>query len=290
LTEGSGAWGWIFRDGGDAASASIESLDIKDNRANLEIAMSRGLQISQAGAPATNGKPGAYEPVITTSGRPLHSLVLDFSDSQGRSGRSRIRMDGAAPTVEYDGGGFSFRRWYLATKAESPVETAQIYSRVVLADREEAVIETLRVVDPRLKRLRVLDTGTGPSIHADFGEGKFLPASVAGRGFGRILTLACVLVDNAGGLVLVDEIEDGLHYSVLPNVWRAVIDLAEKSSVQIFATTHSYECVEAALGASGDSEDKLVLYRLSRRDGDIRATRVGLESMRAAADFALELR
>jgi hypothetical protein len=194
------------------------------------------------------------------------------------------------PTVEHLAGEFAFKRWYQASKPEPPAETAQIYSRVVFADREEAVIEALRVVDPRLKRLRVLDSGTGPTIHVDFGEGRFLPVSVAGRGFSRLLTLACVIVDNAGGLVLVDEIEDGLHYSVLPDVWRVVAELARKLCVQVFATTHSYECIQAALVASGSDEDKLALYRLTRRDGDVRAIRVGHEGMRAAADFALELR
>jgi hypothetical protein len=289
-TEGPGAWGWIFRDGGESASASIETQDVRDNRASLKIMTSRGLQIPQASFPTGNGSPGTYEQVIATSGRPLHSLVLEFEDSQGHRGSSRIRLDGGAPTVEHHAGELAFKRWYQATKAEPPAETAQIYSRVVLADREEAVIEALRVVDPRLKRLRVLDTGTGPNIHADFGEGSFLPVTVAGRGFSRILTLACVVIDNSGGLVLVDEIEDGLHYSVLPDVWRVIVRTALAHDVQIFTTTHSLEAIEAAVEGSEGHEDKLALFRLTRRDDDIRATRVDREGIEAAVEFALELR
>jgi predicted ATPase len=287
LPEGPGAWGWIFREAGEAACISIEPLDDPGNRATLKIESASGLQIPHAGTPRANGNASASEPVISTSGRPLHSLVLEYVDSRGRRGGSQVRNDGS---IELFGEVLRFRRWYQATKAEPPVETAQIYSRVVLADREEAVIEALRVVDSRLKRLRVLDTGTGPSIHADFGEGKFLPVSVAGRGFSRMLTLACVLVDNAGGLVLIDEIEDGLHYSVLPDVWKVIVQTALFHSVQIVATTHSLEAINAAVDGSEDHEGSLAFYRLERRKGDIAVVAGEDRRLRAAVSVGFELR
>ena len=76
LTDGRGAWGWIFREGSDSESASIVACDASDNRSTLKILTSRALQLPQAGSPVGNGSPGTYEPVISTSGRPLHSLVF----------------------------------------------------------------------------------------------------------------------------------------------------------------------------------------------------------------------
>jgi len=89
---------------------------------------------------------------------------------------------------------------------------------------------------------------------------------------------------------LIDEIDAGLHFSVLPEVWRIIVAASVEYSVQIFATTHSYECIDAAVKGSAGNDDKLALFRLTRRDGDIRATRVEHEGIRSAVDFALELR
>ena len=77
--------------------------------------------------------------------------------------------------------------------------------------------------------------------------------NVTGQGFNRLLILASVIIDSAGGIVLIDEIENGLHYSVLADVWRIVVRTAKDYKVQIFATTHSRDCYEAlaAVNAEG---------------------------------------
>jgi len=62
------------------------------------------------------------------------------------------------------------------------------------------------------------------------------------------------------GVVLIDEIENGLHHSILPKVWKVVDTAAKQFNAQIFATTHSFECVEAAHEALG--ADSFLLHRL----------------------------
>jgi predicted ATPase len=61
----------------------------------------------------------------------------------------------------------------------------------------------------------------------------------------RILTLALHLAATQGGFLLIDEIENGLHWSVLPKVWHFLVDTARLFDVQVFATTHSKDCLEA---------------------------------------------
>jgi AAA15 family ATPase/GTPase len=45
--------------------------------------------------------------------------------------------------------------------------------------------------------------------------------------------------------LLIDEIENGLHWSILPKVWRFLVETARVLDVQVFATTHSKDCIEA---------------------------------------------
>ena len=95
----------------------------------------------------------------------------------------------------------------------------------------------------------------------------------------------------AGGYSLIDEIENGLHHSVLVDVWKAIANAARRFDTQVFATTHSRECIIAAHEAfSGDEPYDFRLHRLDRIDGDIRATSYDNETLEAAIEAGLEMR
>ncbi len=101
-------------------------------------------------------------------------------------------------------------------------------------------------------------------IWVDVGLREFVPLPAMGGGMTHIAHLVLTAATAQGGVMLVDEIENGLHHSVLPDVWRVVEKVAEQFSVQIFATTHSFECLEAAQEAIGP--DGFRLYRLETAD------------------------
>ena len=64
----------------------------------------------------------------------------------------------------------------------------------------------------------------------------------------RIFGIALALENAKDGLLLIDEVENGLHYSVQPDVWRFLFQAATKLNVQVFATTHSYDCIKSFEG------------------------------------------
>ncbi len=63
-----------------------------------------------------------------------------------------------------------------------------------------------------------------------------------------------LLSTRAVGMLLVDEIENGIHYTVLPDLWRFIFRVAHLHNVQVFATTHSWDCVEAFQGVAARRE------------------------------------
>jgi len=99
-------------------------------------------------------------------------------------------------------------------------------------------------------------------------------------------------IGNAqNGVVLVDEIENGLHHSTLPNVWQAIGEVARQFKTQVFATTHSLECITAAHQAFSASERyDFRLHRLECTDETIRAVTYDQESLAAAIKTGLEVR
>ena len=74
-------------------------------------------------------------------------------------------------------------------------------------------------------------------------------------------------------MLLIDEIENGLHYSLLLEIWRYLFKFARQLNVQLFVTTHSWECIEAFQKATvEDKQDEGALIRLQNKKGDVTAT------------------
>ena len=103
--------------------------------------------------------------------------------------------------------------------------------------------------------------------------------------------LAIAMVAAAGGLLLIDEIENGLHHSVLEEVFVTLLELARTFDVQVFATTHSAECIRAAhqaLKKAGQYE--AAFYRLQRINGEIKAVSFDHEMLETAISHRMEVR
>ncbi len=96
---------------------------------------------------------------------------------------------------------------------------------------------------------------------------------------------------NAKDGFLIDEIENGIHYSVLPDVWRLIFETAERLNVQVFATSHSWDCIEAfQKAAQENTETEGVLVRLDRDGEWIRAVDLGERELGIAVNGHIEVR
>jgi hypothetical protein len=173
-----------------------------------------------------------------------------------------------------------------------PQEEAQRFSRLEIANRHEAVVEALRLIEPRLKRLTVVATRGGSVLYGDLGGGHLMPVPLMGDGMLRTLSIALAMVNSQGGLVLVDEVENGLHYSVLADLWRMIAQTARRLEVQVFAATHSDECIRAlyeAVESLGCQED-LRLYRFDLTGDGTRAVDYSADELSAAIASEQEVR
>ena len=111
----------------------------------------------------------------------------------------------------------------------------------------DVVLEALQIIEPKLKSIEENSSSGEPMIWGDIGLSELVPLAAMGEGMNRIARIVLMIASTPkGSVVLVDEIENGLHHSILPDVWRYIDKLAQKFDTQIIATTHSYECIEAA--------------------------------------------
>lgn len=141
---------------------------------------------------------------------------------------------------------------------KKPDEEAEKYNGVVVSGGEDKLVELLRCVEPRLKKLRYAKITQQALIYADIGirTNVLIPTSQMGQAFERLLTLFIEMLTVKPKIVIIDEVENGLHSSVYEAVWLGIAQLARSLDIQVFATTHSKECLHAAHKAS-QTEDNL---------------------------------
>ena len=118
-----------------------------------------------------------------------------------------------------------------------------------------------------------------------------LPLYSLGDGMLRTLGIALALVNAKDGLLLIDEFENGLYYTVQPELWRFIFQVARRLNVQVFATTHSWDCIEAFQKAAGvDQEDEGLLIRLESKKGEITAMLYDKQELGIATREQIEVR
>ncbi len=119
------------------------------------------------------------------------------------------------------------------------------------------------------------------------------PVSLRSLGDGavRLFGVALALANSRGGFLLIDEAENGIHYSVQRDFWRMVLRTAQESNVQVLATTHSWDCVVGFAQAAGEDENaEGVLVRLDREEDRLDAVEYSERKLRIAAEHGIEVR
>lgn len=228
---------------------------------------------------------------IISSSEIAQVLELEYEEA-GRQGKCHLILDPKGLRPEPIPRPPPFPAFFQGARMRIPFpEEAERFGKLEIHSKQDAVLRVLRLIEPRLGRLAVVVVGGEPMIHGDIGLGQLVPLPVMGEGMVRLASLVSHIGNAPNGVVLVDEIENGLHHSVLPKVWRAIGEVARQFNTQVFATTHSLECIVAAHRAfteSGIYDFKL--HRLERIEETIRAVTYDQEALAAAIETGLEVR
>ena len=122
-------------------------------------------------------------------------------------------------------------------------------------------------------------------------DGERVPLRSLGDGAVRLFGVAVALAGAAGGLLLIDEAENGIHHSLQHEYWRLVLRAAADNNVQVIATTHGWDCIRGFASASGENSDvEGVAVRLERDGGSLRAVEYSEEELQTATGQGIEVR
>lgn len=148
-----------------------------------------------------------------------------------------------------------------------------MWDKVALKPEEEEVLKGLRIIAPDVERLTLIGQSERQRTRIPVVKSRDLaepiPLRSIGEGTNRLFGILLALVNARNGLLLIDEVDSGLHCTVHADLWRLIFEVAERLNVQVFATTHSWDCIKGFQQNLLDKPDKGMLIRLENRRGYI---------------------
>jgi len=176
-------------------------------------------------------------------------------------------------------------------------KVSELWDEAALTPAEEIVTDALKlVVGGKIERIAIVgDRSTyrsrGRRAVAKVSDSSVpIPLKRLGDGAQRLFGISLALANCQDGMLLIDEVENGIHHSILPDLWRMIFRAAERGNVQVVAATHSWDCIASFAVAAREVPADGVLYRLERFGDDLHAVRYSEEDLEVAAQQRIEVR
>ena len=170
----------------------------------------------------------------------------------------------------------------------------RLWDEAILRGEEDEAVKALQVIEPSITAVRMLGGDGAIRSRRVFVRthnfARLVPLRAFGDGLNRLFTIILTLLQARKGLLLIDEFENGLHHTVQLDTWHIIFQLARELDIQVFATTHSWDAVQAFQKAATKTPEVGVLLRLFRRDDDIIPTVVSEEQLAIATRSEIEVR
>ncbi|MBN2375364.1 MAG: AAA family ATPase [Sedimentisphaerales bacterium] len=185
---------------------------------------------------------------------------------------------------------------FVRSESIDRFQISEYWDSIALTDKQDRLEEILRIIEPGLDKIAFL-SGSRSRVGSYGVVAKLkniearVPLGSLGDGIKHILVTILAAVNSTGGTVLIDEIDTGLHYSVMTNVWKILIETAKRLNIQIFATTHSLDCLRSLAWLHRQNPSLCETVRLHRveKESD-RTVAYSSEEVEIAIEQLVEMR
>lgn len=114
------------------------------------------------------------------------------------------------------------------------------YASIQKRDEENYLNKILKLVDPNIESFKIIEDKPQCKV-----SGNYLNITELGDGVRHTVSILTSLYSSENGYLFIDEIDNGIHFSILDTIWKTILTLSKELNVQVFATTHSKECIES---------------------------------------------
>ncbi|MEH2374490.1 AAA family ATPase [Nostoc sp.] len=199
---------------------------------------------------------------------------------------------------------FKYTWQFVSTENMPNRKLAALWDLTSLTNLESEVISALKLIEPKVSGIAFVEDiskGRGGNNRIQGGDNRIplvkiegidepLTLKSMGDGMTRLLHIIIALVNARNGILLIDEFENGLHWTVQPKVWDIVFNLSERLNVQVFATTHSRDCVNGFDSAWNKYPSLGAFFRLEAKDNLIKVTEYTCETLTDSLETDVEIR
>jgi hypothetical protein len=205
-------------------------------------------------------------------------LVIEWLGSDGENIKLPLSSEEGLPLdyirrIRKDFSHSGVRTQFVTSSSLTPEEMVNLFNRVVLTAEEHFVIKALQTIEPKIERIAPGEIKfREPSSRSGFrvrlsDSDKPIPIGSMGDGIWRMLGLTLAIVNARNGVLLVDEIDTGLHFSAMSDMWKLIWETAKRLNVQVFATTHNSDCwtsLAAIASNESPSEEGITIQRIEK--------------------------
>jgi AAA15 family ATPase/GTPase len=205
--------------------------------------------------------------VIEWLGQENENLKLPLSSREGLpiDYVRRVRRDSKKPTE---------RTQFVTSSSLTTEKMIELFDQVVLTPEENLVTEALQAIEPSIERIasvgsekyRYTGSRSGFVVRLSNGDQR-IPIGSMGDGIWRMLGLTLAIVNARNGVLLVDEIDTGFHFSAMSDMWKLIWGTAKRLNVQVFATTHNSDCwtsLAAIANTESPSDEGITIQRIEK--------------------------
>ena len=158
--------------------------------------------------------------------------------------------------------------------ALNDLTVADLFGQVELSQNKtdkDKLLDILTILDECIVDITTIAVNGIVQLYFTNKQGIKLPIHIMGDGIRKLLHIVLVLLTKPGCILLLDEVENGLHYSLQAKFWEVISTLAIQEKCQIIATTHSYECINGALVGikAANLDDSFAYIRLDRNENGV---------------------
>jgi len=127
------------------------------------------------------------------------------------------------------------------------------YGFIIENGLEDKIDKIIKLVDSNIKSFRIINSEPKCNF---LNNPKFINIHELGDGLLRYISIIFSLFICQKSFLFIDEIENGIHYSKLDKLWEIILTISKEQTVQVFATTHSKECIESYARVSKKLEEE----------------------------------
>lgn len=144
----------------------------------------------------------------------------------------------------------------------------ECYQKSVSNGAKSKVISFINVnIDTTIADIELSDTD-GSFIVSHNDSSPSMDLSQYGDGLQKIFYLGIKFAACSNGVLLLDEVENGIHKDLLNNFTKLIQEMSKTYNVQVFVTSHSKECIDAFI--SNNFENTLIsAYAIDTIDNQV---------------------